>query len=119
VFQSPVDRGATNLGFPLPSYYEFIGSSYTMNDHDLRGDEYPTLIPPGGGKMPYVIQPSKTWVIATHTIYNFEQGFDRGSYWYSKNKVEANLTFLDGHVRIRATVPDGVVNETADYTFGP
>lgn len=124
-FSSPVDRGATNTGIPIPgfersnSFYDLIGSSYVLNDHDLRGNDYPTLIPIGGGKIPYVIQPSKTWVIGTHTIYNFEQDTDRGSHWYSKNKVEANLTYLDGHTRMRVTVPQGIVNDTPDYTFGP
>ncbi|MCX5691148.1 MAG: hypothetical protein NTV94_15405, partial [Planctomycetota bacterium] len=124
-FSSPIDRGATNTGLPIPgldrtdSYYEFIGSSYTLNDHDLRGDGFPTLVPPSGGRMPYVVQPSKTWVIGTHTIYNFQEDGDRGSYWFGKNQVEANLGYLDGHARMRVKVPSGIVNETADYTFGP
>jgi prepilin-type N-terminal cleavage/methylation domain-containing protein len=124
-FASPIDRGATNTGLPIPgldrtdSYYEFIGSSYTLNDHDLRGDAFPTLVPPGGGRMPYVVQPSRTWVIGTHTIYNFQEDGDRGSYWFGKNQVEANLGYLDGHARMRIKVPSGIVNETADYTFGP
>jgi len=124
-FASPIDRGATSTGLPIPgldrtdSFYDFLGSSYTLNDHDLRGDAFPTLVPRGGGRMPTVLQPSKTWVIGTHTIYNFEQDGDRGSYWFGKQKVEANLGYLDGHARMRVTVPRGVVNETADYTFGP
>ena len=124
-FASPVDRGATNTGLPIPgldrtnSYYDFIGSSYTLNDHDLRGDNFPTLVPPEGGKMPYVVQPSRTWVIGTHTIYNFQEDGDRGSYWFNKNKIEANLGYLDGHAKMRITVPKGIVNETPDYTFGP
>jgi prepilin-type N-terminal cleavage/methylation domain-containing protein len=124
-FASPVDRGATTTGLPIPgldrtdSFYDFIGSSYTLNDHDLRGDEYATLVPQGGGRMPHVTQPSRTWVIGTHTIYNFQQGGDRGSRWFGKAKVEANLSFLDGHAKMRVTVPPGVVNETSDYVFGP
>ena len=124
-FASPVDRGATTTGLPIPgldrtdSFYDFIGSSYTLNDHDLRGDEYATLVPQGGGRMPYVTQPSRTWVIGTHTIYNFQQGGDRGSRWFGKSKVEANLSFLDGHAKMRVTVPPGIVNETSDYVFGP
>jgi prepilin-type processing-associated H-X9-DG protein len=76
-------------------------------------------VPPEGGKMPYVVQPSRTWVIGTHTIYNFQEDGDRGSYWFNKNKIEANLGYLDGHAKMRITVPKGIVNETPDYTFGP
>jgi hypothetical protein len=39
--------------------------------------------------------------------------------WYQKNKVEANLLYLDQHARVRVTVPPGVVNTTPDYTFLP
>lgn len=127
VFQSPIDRGARETGLPIPglertdSYYHFVGSSYTLNDHDLRGDAYSTLVPSGpqGGKMPYVVQPSKTWVIGTHTIYNYDADGDRGSYWFGGTQVQANLGYLDGHTRIRVKVPAGIVNETADYMFGP
>ena len=124
-FASPIDKGATNTGLPIPglertdSYYEFIGSSYTLNDHDLRGDAFPTLVPREGGRMPYVVQPSRTWVIGTHTIYNFQEDGDRGSYWFGKTQVEANLGYLDGHAQMRVKVPRGIVNETVDYVFGP
>jgi prepilin-type N-terminal cleavage/methylation domain-containing protein/prepilin-type processing-associated H-X9-DG protein len=125
VFRSPVDRGAGQTGLPIPGlertnlYYDFVGSSYTLNDHDLRGDAFSTLVPSGGGKMPYVVQPSKTWVIGTHTIYNYDGDGDRQSYWFGGRLVQANLGYLDGHVRIRVNVPAGVVNETPDYVFGP
>lgn len=128
-FSSPIDRGANNTGLPIPglerttSFYTFIGSSYTMNDHDLRGDEFATLVPITergvGGKMPYVIQPSNTWVIGTHTIYNYQGGGNRESYWFRPGLCEANLGYLDGHTRTRVRVPVGIVNETKDYVFGP
>ena len=124
-FKSPSDRGAASapgLG-RIDSYYELLGSSYTLNDHSLDGDDSPTLVPRradgGGGKMPYVTQPSRTWVLGTHPIYNYEGGGDRGSRWYDESRVQANLLFLDMHVRIRVTVPEGIVNTTDDYTFLP
>jgi prepilin-type N-terminal cleavage/methylation domain-containing protein len=128
-FKSPVDKGATSTGVPIPGFdstlsmYDFIGASYTLNDHTLDGEEFATLVPLGGGRMPIVTNPTKTWVIATHPIYNFQQGGDRGMRWYEKNKVEASLLYLDMHVRIRAPVPApngaDLGNTTADYTFLP
>jgi prepilin-type N-terminal cleavage/methylation domain-containing protein len=128
-FKSPVDKGCTNTGVPIPgldktdSMYDFIGSSYTLNDHSLDGEQYPTLVPSGGGKMPYVNNTSKTWVIGTHTIYNYQENGDRGFRWFQKNKVEASLLFMDMHVRIRAPVPGPVGadlgNVTSDYSFLP
>jgi prepilin-type N-terminal cleavage/methylation domain-containing protein len=120
-FRSPVDRGAENvpgLG-RVASFYNLVGSSYTLNDHSLDGDQAATLVPLGGGRMPFVTQPSKTWVIGTHTIYNYQENGNRGSYWFGRSKVEANLLFLDLHVGIRLTVPPGIVNTTPDYTFLP
>ncbi len=125
VFKSPADRGCENTGVPIPpfertdSMYELIGSSYTLNDHALNGEQSVTLVPSRGGRMPYVLDPTKTWVLGTHPIYNFQQGGDREMRWYQKNKVEANLLFLDLHTRVRVPVPQGVVNTTADYTFLP
>ena len=124
-FRSPVDRGARRTGVPIPqfastdSYYTLVGSSYTLNDHSLEGDSFSTLVPQGGGRMPVVRRPSKTWVVGTHPIYNFQGGGDRGSIWYHPSRVEANLLFLDLHAKMRLTVPPGVVNETEDYTFLP
>jgi prepilin-type N-terminal cleavage/methylation domain-containing protein len=128
-FRSPVDKGASETGVPIPGFeqtlsmYDFIGASYTLNDHALEGDHIATLVPLGGGRMPVVTNPSKTWVIGTHPIYNYQQSGDRGMRWYHKSKVEASLLFLDMHVRIRAPVPapDGadLGNSTADYTFLP
>ncbi|GMV26153.1 MAG: hypothetical protein AMXMBFR58_21840 [Phycisphaerae bacterium] len=128
-FRSPVDRGCENTGIPVTgldrtdSYYEFIGSSYTLNDHTLDGEEYATLVPmtPNGpgGKMPPVLDTTKTWVVGTHTIYNYQQDGDRQSRWFGPVQVQANLLYLDFHVRLRVNVPPGVVNTTPDYTFLP
>ena len=66
---------------------------------------------------------SKTWVIATHTIYNYQQNGDRGFRWFQKQSVEANILFMDMHVRIRAPVPApnaaDLGNTTSDYSFFP
>jgi prepilin-type N-terminal cleavage/methylation domain-containing protein len=128
-FHSPVDKGCTNTGVPIPTFsqtdsmYDFIGSSYTLNDHTLDGDQYSTLVPSSGGRMPYVNSTSKTWVIATHSIYNYQENGDRGYRWFQKQSVEANILFLDMHVRIRATVPPPIGtdlgNVTGDYSFLP
>lgn len=125
VYHSPVDRGSENTGIPIPAFaradsmYRLVGSSYTLNDHALDGEQAATLVPLGGGRMPHVTQPSRTWVIGTHTIYNFQQGGDRGMRWFGPGAVQASLAFLDGHVRLRVEVPPGVVNTTPDYTFLP
>ncbi|MBS0191494.1 MAG: type II secretion system protein [Phycisphaerales bacterium] len=128
-FRSPVDRGARNTGVPIPafastdSYYNLVGASYTLNDHTLEGDDHPTLVPRtdtgDGGPMPFVANTSKTWMIATHPIYNFQQGADRGSIWYHPSHIEANMLFVDMHAAMRIRIPPGVQNTTADYTFLP
>jgi hypothetical protein len=124
-FKSPADKGG-NIPFVgvVASMYDLLGSSYTLNDHTLDGDDpqFVTLIPQEGGKMPYLVQPTKTWVLGTHTIYNFQQDGDRGHRWFKTNKgggVAANLLFLDMHVGATLPVPRGVVNTTSDYTFLP
>jgi prepilin-type N-terminal cleavage/methylation domain-containing protein len=124
-WKSPLDRGAQNTGLPIPgldrteSFYDFIGASYTLNDHALDGEDHTTLVPPGGGKMPFLTQPGKTWMVGTHPIYNYQQDGDRGSRWTDRNKVDANLLYCDAHARARVYVPAGVVNTTDDYTFLP
>jgi prepilin-type N-terminal cleavage/methylation domain-containing protein len=120
-FRSPADKGARTvpgLGV-VESYYELIGSSYTLNDHSLDGDSHATLVPLEGGRMPVVTQPAKTWVLGTHPIYNYQENGDRGSHWYAPGKVEVNLLFLDLHTGVRLPVPAGVVNTTDRYTFLP
>ncbi|MBL8886433.1 MAG: prepilin-type N-terminal cleavage/methylation domain-containing protein [Phycisphaerales bacterium] len=128
-FRSPLDRGARNTGVPIPgfdsteSYYDLVGSSYTLNDHALEGDDHPTLVPRtetgDGGRMPFVGNTGKTWMIGTHPIYNFEGGGDRGSIWYHPSHIEANLLYVDMHARMRVRVPPGITNTTDEYTFLP
>ncbi len=129
VFRSPIDKGATNTGVPIPGFgsstsmYNFVGSSYILNDHTLDGEDYPTLVPRtatgGGGRMPYITQPSKTWVLGTQPIYNYQQDGDRGMYWTEPGSVSANLLYVDMHVKMKLNVPRGVVNTTEQYTFLP
>jgi len=128
-YKSPVDKGAETTGVPIPgldktnSMYDLVGSSYTLNDHTLDGEQYATLVPGGGGKMPPVNNTSRTWMIGTHTIYNYQEGADKGMYWFKKGLVEANLLYVDGHARMRVPVPAPVGtdfgNNTADYSFSP
>jgi prepilin-type N-terminal cleavage/methylation domain-containing protein len=123
--RSPIDRGCEETGVPFPpglertdSMYDFIGASYTLNDHALDSEQHATLVPVTGGKMPPIFDTTKTWVVGTHPIYNYQQGGDRGMRWYGK-ECEANLLYADNHVRTRVPVPEGVVNATDDYTFLP
>ncbi|MBL8763976.1 MAG: prepilin-type N-terminal cleavage/methylation domain-containing protein [Phycisphaerae bacterium] len=119
-YRSPADRGGRlpYLG-PVESMYDLLGSSYTLNDHALDGEQAWTLIPPAGGRMPPIVTPSKTWVLGTHPIYNYQQNGDRGHYWFGRAGVEANLLFLDSHVGSMLRVPAGIVNTTDNYTFLP
>ncbi len=126
-FKSPMDKGASNVPFPgfeqFDSFYDVIGSSFTLNDHALDsnpyGDDYPTLIPSNGGRMPPVLDTTKTWVLGEHPIYNHDDGGNRESYWYDDGIAQTSLSFLDGHVRMRLQVPEGEVQTTKDYTFLP
>ncbi len=125
-FESPVDRGAMSTGVPgferTDSMYDLIGSSYTLNDHapddDPASERYPTLVPPGGGRMPPVHQTSATWVIGTHPIYAFDDGGEREHFWTDRVQEETNLVFLDGHTRVRLEV-GGTEATTAEFTFLP
>lgn len=119
-YRSPVDRGGDipGIGY-VDSMYDLIGSSYTLNDHALEGDQSWTLIPPRGGQMPPVFTPTKTWVLGTYPIYNYQEDGDRGHRWYNTSRTEANLLFLDMHVGARLPVPKGIVNTTPHYTFLP
>jgi len=124
-FRSPIDKGAQETGVPFApfdrsdSMYDLVGSSYTLNDHALDGEDRATLVPLGGGRMPYITNPAKTWVLGTHTVYTFQQDGDRRMYWFEADRERANLLFLDHHVRLAVVVPKGVVNTTSDYTFLP
>jgi len=123
-FKSPVDKGTQQTGLPpdldkTDSMYNFVGASYTLNDHTLDGESKATLVPSNGGRMPYVKEPTKTWVVATHTMYNYQEDGDREMRWMDKSQEFANILFVDSHVRTKVAVPKGVVNTTPDYTFLP
>lgn len=127
-FRSPMDHGAEQTYLSLPdwqrtdSIYEMWGTSYVVNDHGLDSDYQRTLIPAGGGRMPFILDATKTWMLASHTIYNFQSDSDRGEHWYDSRQAQANLAFVDGHVRLVVPIPDipcQVENTTPDYTFLP
>jgi prepilin-type N-terminal cleavage/methylation domain-containing protein/prepilin-type processing-associated H-X9-DG protein len=126
--RSPIDAGSRDTGVPIPGFesttsmYDLVGASYTLNDHTPEGEEFATLVPRGGGRMPELTNPAKIWAIGTHTIYNFQQDGDRGMRWFGEDPdgpARANLLFADLHVRTSVSVPRGVVNTTDDYTFLP
>lgn len=129
-FKSPADAGGLIPGFGrVPSMYDLLGSSYTLNDHALKptqsSPEIATLVPNNGGPMPAVSAPTKTWVLGSHPIYTHDGDGDREHRWYTarsragSTKTQANLLFLDMHVGVTLPVPPGVVNTTPDYTFLP
>jgi prepilin-type N-terminal cleavage/methylation domain-containing protein/prepilin-type processing-associated H-X9-DG protein len=125
-FRSPADTGGVIPGIgPVASMYNLVGSSYTLNDHALQGDHAATLVPLAGGRLPRIDTPTKTWVIGSHTIYNFQEDGDRGLRWYGDPRASqpggtrANLAFMDGHVGTLLRVPTGIANTTPDYTFLP
>jgi prepilin-type N-terminal cleavage/methylation domain-containing protein/prepilin-type processing-associated H-X9-DG protein len=120
-YRSPADAGGTIPGIGrVESMYDLLGSSYTLNDHSLEGEHAATLVPTGGGRLPPVEAPSRTWVLGSHPIYNYQEGGDRGmAGWYRGRGVWANLLFLDGHAGGPFAVPPGVINTTPDYTFLP
>ena len=128
-FRSPVDTGGELPGLgAVTSMYDLLGASYTLNDHLLKATqsepEVATLVPNDGGRMPFVAQANKTWVLGSHPIYNFDGAgptdtLGRRHMWYSKSRVQANLLFLDMHVGATINVPLGAVQTTRDYTFKP
>jgi prepilin-type N-terminal cleavage/methylation domain-containing protein/prepilin-type processing-associated H-X9-DG protein len=133
-FESPIDAGAGDTGIPIPEFmqtdsmYDLVGASYTLNDHapdlDPAGDAYPTLIPQNGGPMPIIRDTTKTLIIATHSIYNYDDGQDRQNHWFSRQgkgdaEIAANVLFADFHVGMRLDVPDDRSHTTRDYTFLP
>ncbi|KAA0214192.1 MAG: prepilin-type N-terminal cleavage/methylation domain-containing protein [Leptolyngbya sp. PLA3] len=135
-FESPADCGAGNTGVPISGFesadsmYDLVGCSFTMNDHvpdnDPAQEQYRTLIPPGGGRMPPVAQPAHTVTIASHSLYNLDDGYDHEMNWYGRRTGEepiANMLFLDHHVRVGVRLPRAVSNDlvhtTDDFTFLP
>ncbi len=131
MFSDPTDNGNTDaflssMGFDTSNAYQLLGTSYNLNDHALDtdpGDEpYPTLIPEEGGRMPRITDLTKTWLLATQPIYNFDDDSDRQMYWgqaTGKKNVTANLLFADFHAESSIPVPPGQVHETGGYTFLP
>lgn len=132
LFEDPADRGTNDaftasLGLDTTSMYHLLGASYNLNDHALDDDptqeKFPTLIPKQGGKMPRVHNPARTWLLGDQPIYNHDDAGDRGQRWHPPGgpggPVRANLLFVDMHVGVGLNVPEGVVNETVDYTFFP
>lgn len=123
-FKSPADKGG-QIPFMgrVESMYDLLGTSYTLNDHALSdqqgGPEVATLVPNNGGKMPSVEAPSRTWVLGSQSIYNYDQGGDREHRWYHAKDIKANLLFLDFHVKSGASVPKVGGNSTGEYTFLP
>jgi len=131
-FHSPIDRGAENTGVPIEgldrtdSMYDLVGSSYTLNDHAPDGDPtdelWSTLVPPTGGKMPSVIDPTRTFVLSTHTIYTFDDGTDREMRWFGDGEIRANVLFVDLHAVSSVRVPPEhaeSAHTTPGYTFLP
>lgn len=133
-FHCPLDRGQPAQPPFLPqvdTMYDFVGNSYTLNDHTLDSEDCTTLVPkrtgadpssgiPGrpGGKMPAIADPSKTWMLADIPIYNYQEGGDRGQKWHY-HSVRCNLCFVDGHIGQGIEIPEGIVNTTKTYTFLP
>lgn len=120
VFEDPSDTGQIDPTFPfeINSMYEALGTSYTLNDHDLTGEDAWTMIPLSGGKMPYCVTPTRTWLIGDLPIYNYQQGGDRGQRWRF-GEVAANLVFHDLHLKQNLPVPNSTDATTPDYTFWP
>lgn len=127
VCECPLDRGQQSDPHTYLPYvehmHEFLGCSYTLNDHSLDGDAFCTLVPrqsggQPGGRMPRVDDPSKTWLLADHPIYNYQEGGDRKQRWHF-NDVRVNMAFVDGHVGMGIDIPNSVKNTTRFYTFLP
>lgn len=124
-FLSPLDTGQPDTGFgAATTLYDYLGSSYTLNDHANTSEAHWTLVPrvgpdgTPGGRMPRVADPTKTWLLAEHPIYNYQEGGDRGQAWYAGN-VKAAMIFVDGHTRASVPIPPQPVNTTPDYTYLP
>ncbi len=136
-FECPLDRGQPpgivgGMNLPdIDSLYDFLGTSYALNDHTLDANPCWTLIPPGtpdkpGGRMPSIEDPTRTWIAGDMLIYNYVGAQDRGQRWHRHDTI-CNLCFVDGHVEQGIRVPestlddDGFIaeNTTKRFTFLP
>ena len=120
LFEDPSDSGQDDPFFPVPieKMYDALGTSYTLNDHDLTGEEAWTLIPLEGGKMPICATQEKTWMVGCLPIYNYQQSGDRNQRWHF-GETRVNLLFCDLHVGQNITVPNLQGESTGDYSFWP
>jgi len=127
VFSDPSDAGTGDLGLiamgaDVSNTYNLLGTSYILNDHALDANPYDepywTLVPTEGGKMPKVVNPTRTWVVGTQPIYNYDDGGDRGMRW-DADRVSANLLFVDLHVQAKLRVAEGLKQSGDGYTFLP
>lgn len=146
IFRSPLDIGGdlTSMGINglerVESMYDTFGSSYAINDHapDMSASQNPevTLIPNlirndsqwvQGGAMPLVIEPTRTVVIGSQPMYNWEVS-DRDMRWHGNRSprapVKATMAFLDGHAEAAVKIPEALepgrlVWSTEDFTFLP
>ncbi len=128
-FKSPADTGGILPGLgTVTSMYDAMGSSYTLNDHQLKSSmkepEIATLVPNGGGKMPNVVQPTATWVIGLAPDLQLRRrrpgrssAAAGASGITTPKNVRANLLFMDMHIGTAINVPVGPVQTTRDYTF--
>ena len=126
VFRSPSDRGGTPQGWASSNRCTTLSVPATRSTTTPSTPTRPTSRTNArsqpGRPMPLVADNSKTWAIGSHPIYNYDDGGDennnRGHIWYS-TRVQANLLFLDTHVKIGVPIPPGQVQTTTDYTFLP
>jgi prepilin-type N-terminal cleavage/methylation domain-containing protein len=127
IFSDPSDAGTGDLGLiamgaDTTNTYNLLGTSYTINDHALDDNPYDepywTLVPTEGGRMPKVVNPTRTWVVGTQPIYNYDDGGDRGMAW-NGDRITANLLFVDLHVNARLRVTQGLRQSGDGYTFLP
>jgi prepilin-type N-terminal cleavage/methylation domain-containing protein len=128
VVRDPTDRGMADpflasMGLDLGSVYDLLGTSYILNDHALDTDPtdepYPTLIPEDGGRMPSIVDPTKTWVVGSQPIYNYDDGGDRAMRWGRVDRVHAHLLYVDLHAEADVPVAEGQTQTTGRYTFLP
>jgi prepilin-type N-terminal cleavage/methylation domain-containing protein/prepilin-type processing-associated H-X9-DG protein len=135
IFECPADEGTLPIeGLPVDtsSMYDLIGTSYNLNDHatddDPGAELYPTLIPPEGGRMPRVRNPSKAMLAGDQSAYNYDDGGDNEQDWHSRGsgEIRSNMLFVDTHVDLGVTIPRfnrdlplEMSHTTAEFTYLP